>query len=128
MKEELITFQTAELVSELGFTFGLGNGQKFYYPQSEELTENHRGNNYPAPTQSLLQKWLREKHKVDIQVNDYTQDSYISFVDKRVSKTHVMKIEAKSNIGKTYEDALEKALHRALTLVYELKQNQNEHR
>ena len=125
MREELITFETAELASELGFTIGFGNGKKYYYPQSEELTENHRGNNYPAPTQSLLQKWLREKHKINIHVSEYTQNSYISFVSKRVSRTHVMKIDANSNTGYTYEEALEKALYRALNLVIQLK---DEHR
>jgi len=121
MKEELISFKTAELASELGLSFGFGEGQKFYYHQSKELTENYRGNNYPAPTQSLLQKCLREKYEIDINISLFTRYSYISFVNKHVDKTHVMKIELKSFTGKNYEEALEKALYRGLQLIKELK-------
>jgi hypothetical protein len=68
MKEELVSFETAKLLKEKGFDTPLnmfyrhGKLQTFvednYNLGIEELCS--------APTQSLAQKWLREKHKIDI--------------------------------------------------------------
>jgi len=68
MKEQLISFKTAKLAKEKGFNepcsmwyegHTLSPSEKPGY-NSEDPTE------YAAPTQSLLQKWLREKHNIDI--------------------------------------------------------------
>ena len=66
MKEQLISFSTAKLAKEKGFdNYDVAN----YYREGINYALNNSGTstikevgNYPAPTQSLLQKWLREKH------------------------------------------------------------------
>ena len=84
MEEQLISFETAKLAKKKGFNircrnwFG-GNGSEqdstsydtvFYwhknYPYNFESPESH---GYSRPTQSLLQKWLREKHNIHIEIN-----------------------------------------------------------
>ena len=50
MTEQLISKETAVLAKEKGFDLN-----------------NHLKNGNP-PTQSLLQKWLREKHNIDISI------------------------------------------------------------
>lgn len=65
----VVSFETAKLLKENGFINGFGDGQKFYFPDTKELTENHRGNNYPAPTIAEVVMWLYEKYGIWISVN-----------------------------------------------------------
>ena len=98
MKEQLITFETAKLAKEKGFTI-LEKG--FYIG---------------APTQSLLQKWLREKH--NLEVISMHADDFVWWKVKvrRLSKVgaEIIKTEMEFN---TYEEALESGLHQALKLI-----------
>lgn len=74
MKEELVSFETAKLLKEKGFS--LSYPSACYYNNELWISENlivHGGikkidDNYrfKAPTQSLAQRWLREKHEIDI--------------------------------------------------------------
>lgn len=60
---------------------------------------------YEAPTQSLLQKWLREIHNIIVLI-DNGDKPYLTFKHTR------------SNINyKTYEEALESGLYEALKLI-----------
>ena len=75
MTEELVSFQTAKKLKEVGFDIPVS---EFYLSQTESLYEegdmfelnNH--NEYPdvisAPTQSLAQKWLLEIHKIWVEM------------------------------------------------------------
>ena len=63
-----VNFEIAKLLKKKGFDIGFGNGQKFYFPDTKELTENYRGNNYPAPTIAEVVMWLYEKHGIWISV------------------------------------------------------------
>ena len=72
MKEELISFETAKLAKEVGFDCVTN---KYYTPNSGKLVYgigpvvvNIR---IKAPTQSLLQHWLREKHNTLVLINPY---------------------------------------------------------
>ena len=88
MKETLITFEIAKLAKEKGFNepsthiYTLGFGgikedkiiRKFgNYEDNDKLLQPvilSKGQLHIAlaPTQSLLQKWLREKHKIHISI------------------------------------------------------------
>ena len=84
MQEELIQFETAKLAKEKGFDSLKGvdsacyllNGQKFPSTFSLQNYDGIVGREYTkfihAPTQSLLQRWLREKHNIHIEVNSIT--------------------------------------------------------
>ena len=107
MKEELITFETAKLAKEKGFDIEVLNhyNHEYSYDKAEIFQDDVKNSElesyeYSAPTQALLQKWLREVHEINvIRVN----------------------FEIKSDIDmcthKTYEQALEKGLIEALKLI-----------
>ena len=64
------------------------------------------------PSQSLLQKWLREKHKLHT-VIIYTINGFTyKIVDLKLNHDNVCDI-----VFESYEDALENALYNMLTLI-----------
>lgn len=126
MKEEFITLETAKLAKEKGFD------EKVYreYDKSGYLRctsksadvvlgpydELLKSTEYPAPTQSLLQRWLRERYKIDIIILPKLKDLgkfYGGYIDNDIDMIH-------KSIGSnflTYEHALEKALINALNQI-----------
>jgi hypothetical protein len=148
MKETLITFKVAKLAKEKGFdeycfmgfnakgelcdidisADSILGGKSLKYNNSNlpkySLENNQRWHinncaNITAPTQSLLQKWLREVHKLHIyafpiqwadnsitlygcSIRDFNKKgAYITFEDESIC----------------YEEALEKGLQEALKLI-----------
>ena len=102
MKEQLVKFETAKLASEKGYgPILLGSNFK------DKL-----------PTQSLLQKWLREKHNIIV-----TSDCAIEgewWYQLKHSPTEMIRIYKSTGLlgdSKTYEEALEKGLIEALKLI-----------
>jgi len=82
MEEQLITFKTAKLAKDKGFdepVLAIYSGNQLgYIQEGDKLFRkwNHcRDATYSAPTQSLLQKWLREKHTIDICIESYRKHS-----------------------------------------------------
>ena len=132
MTEELIKFETAVLAKEKGFDeqtrnafdengeeifcdpcsnsvrlVGLGNRQGHKWWNSQEIGK------YARPTQSLLQRWLREVHNIHITITSISQESW---------QYHITKV--RDSLGKLYnedyddyEEALEDALVGALNLI-----------
>lgn len=120
MREEIITFKTAKLAKEKGFSYYVS-----YSYWNEELTSMTPGyalddgthsdykiyleyQRYLAPTQSLLQKWLREEHNINI-----IPPLYYSGKGYLCSVVSIPKIK----FYKTYESALENKLQEALKLI-----------
>jgi hypothetical protein len=126
MKEELITFETAKLAKEKGFDLEV---RDYYHPNygltdiSDELC-NMNGSNwakgyYSAPTQSLLQKWLREEHNVDISIDVLFADSYGVFIHKnrnQIGNVIIIKVTSENHITGVFENTLEVGLQKALKL------------
>lgn len=123
MREEIITFKTAKLAKEKGFSYYVS-----YSYWNEELTSMTPGyalddgthsdykiyleyQRYLAPTQSLLQKWLREEHNVWV-MPEYNGAGIMVYIHNKG------KIDS-GGIGlfQTYEQALEKGLQEALKLI-----------
>lgn len=135
MEEQLITFETAKLAKEKGFdincknkfvetlehTLEMGRGGDFTFPHQPPRILSHHGYDKwqivhcSAPTQSLLQKWLREIHEIDISV--------IFNYDLRCYNCEVVKwIDGVCNINNSYgfdkfEEGLEFGLQEALKLI-----------
>ena len=125
--EEICTYEVAKLAKEKGFdvqTFDwydyTGNYHKGFIPH--ELHECPRYKEYYAPTQSLLQRWLREEKGIQIYI-----DSDLDFDDETfVYEWQIANKENFDNGGfeihrynseephSTYELALEDALKYAL--------------
>jgi hypothetical protein len=140
MKEQLISFETAKLAKEKGFD-GICD-YLWNFPRSNKLeTCKHKNSElnkdkawYSAPTQSLLQKWLREKHSIHVyplmqREWSYSEDKlefeeYICMIfslkdtpDKTILP-YVEALDFDCTIHEsTYEKALEKGLQEALKLI-----------
>jgi len=124
MEEQLISFKIAKLAKEKGFklpypTACYTEEAELYISEnllSERITGKPKPKNiYIAPTQSLLQKWLREKHNIDI-IIEPNQDSdgnkyYCWRGRKNMSSSTI------GNVADHYEEALEKGLIEALKLI-----------
>ena len=124
MKEQLISFDTAKLAKEKGFNipvYGKYNIAKEEIMDICRVDSNNSRNNISAPTQSLLQKWLREKHKIyvtptpnfahglgDCGICDSEILCYIHKEDEYIYCCEDFY---------TYEESLEKGLYKALNLI-----------
>jgi len=137
MKEQIISFELAKLAKDKGFdveslyfytkpnskmyaideeirAYEIKNTARKLYECGKHATLN-RESVLLAPTKGLLQKWLREKHSIDVIVDkvDSIPSSGYYFNIYREN------IEDEYGIIKfnTYEDALEKGLEEALKLI-----------
>lgn len=127
MKDELIKYNTAVLAKEKGFNVDCEEN----YNEDEELTHNFSTKPaiYSAPTQSLLQRWLRERHNIHliIQSTFGATDTYITFVNREIIKDESRKdlkevgdlsgIMLDHKLFNSYEEALEIGLYEALKLI-----------
>ena len=141
MEDQIVSLETAKLAKEKGFnvpSFGLycvecdENKNEddslvnyyeddFYKLKNHNDEENQKGSHhmYSAPTQSMLQKWLREKHFVYVTaLPSYTDNSdskkcYFEIAHKR----RLMQMGDIYSYFNTYEEALEAGLREALRLV-----------
>ena len=129
MKEQLISFETAKLAKEKGFESSVHNciynkDGKLLIPidQMDFMREQDSIQDYfeliksypNAPTQSLLQKWLREVHNIQMFIAPCggSPVNYISVIPKCYSKK-----DSSGGLFETYEEALENALIESLKLI-----------
>lgn len=122
MTEQLISFKTAKLAKEKGFT--IPNTAFDYYKSEKVKSRCHRdsktGNyclNFPQSnyciivTQSLLQKWLREKHEIFVIILPQTSKFGLKWT------TNFHNRERTIQCWKTYEEAFEVGLQEGLKLM-----------
>ena len=134
----IISFETAKLAKEKRFdievmTLYNENKEIKYHPLFNLYNWNQDNppiNQYSAPTQSLLQKWLREKHEIHVNpvANFYNKKKlmgYIYTIDKFIDNIHDGIYYDKEQIHslgdvqmfETYEQALEQGLLEGLKLI-----------
>lgn len=129
MKEDIVSYITAKLAKKGGFMwstsewfyeetlvgFRLGNGiQSMYSPWDNSRVWNKDNYSMAAPTQALLQKWLREVHNIHITIFSSSQESWMF----RVTKPHQqLKDGVYGEDFTSYEEALEAGLQEALKLL-----------
>ena len=135
MKEQLIQFKTAKLAIEKGFDLTTG---EYYdrrdYNKSWNIVEIFNKRNIgkkaiSAPTQSLLQTWLRDECgvEVNLKLNKDIIDSRVLFIDAIEVRRFIIKnkkwhrwhdrLTEYEKITYTYEQALEAGLIEALKLI-----------
>ena len=120
MEDQLISFETAKLAKEKGVDLHTIN----CYDKRGKLWALHSDNNVKhkisAPTQSLLQKWLREKYNIHIRIWERSGD-YHGFYCDLVDLNTLGDGDIEGDIGLdsrlTYEQALELGLQEALKLI-----------
>lgn len=127
MKEQLVSFKTAKLAAKKGFNIT----PRWCYDLTEYYTQGIYGIieygtvvgdlELYAPTQSLLQKWLREEHDIHIEISKWDDDTYSAIL---VSNNEKYNFPEESEdvsyeaIGmNSYEEALEIGLYEALKLI-----------
>jgi len=122
MEEQLISFKTAKLAKNKGFRQHQGH-LKMYRDEDGYLFDNIgpaydiEGHCSYAPTQSLLQKWLREKHEMLIRPD---HSYFPSFKDREWYCSVKFKYDKWKRACKgrnSYEEALEHGLQKALKLI-----------
>jgi len=114
-----ITFETAKLGKEKGFKDNECKqynriGTHIYESIASVRVLSDLGFVIPAPTQSELQKWLREVHKIDVLVVNYYKD--YSCTIKKTSDQH-RDGKMLNILESSFEVALEKGLQEALNLI-----------
>jgi len=153
---QLVSFETAKLAKELGFN----ENCVFYYntPKYQDIKKDNRNwlsqfknmkgyedtfyniNEFRAPTQSLLQKWLREEYKITISISDFLTYQDLVVWDYEISKVGTdidtkgkyIPLISYSNSDlerdfKTYEEALEKGLQESLKIIKNGKEYKNKY-
>lgn len=118
MKDELISFQTAVLAKEKGFNIPVNSYSNVVEPdrviEVGAFNHNHKQpTTVSRPTQSLLQRWLRETYKIYAEVMVY-RDGRFKFSVMRQSEDNYFTIFKMYN---TYEEALEAAFPFALNKI-----------
>ena len=136
MKEQVVSFETAKMAKEVGFDVptvfhyeGDGNElfETFYGEFNTECVCNLESllvncNNekeislYSAPTQSLLQKWLREKFKIHINIGFNGGWYYVLYEVNAIARPAANKVYLPTPL-KSYEETLERGLQEALKIV-----------
>jgi hypothetical protein len=159
MQEQLISFETAKLAKEKNFEIGVNqsyiiykesynydddpNHRESYKVNDVEINSHYHVNNYKgidlsnelyeaysAPTQSLLQKWLREIHNIYVDsyhdltadgknIQYYTSWGFLQQKDNNGNQ-NMNGWYDEYNDWKTYEEALEFGLQQALKLIKEI--------
>ena len=131
MKEQLITFPTAKLAKEKGFDIKCDHIQCIYSSDGDfdsiydyvSHTPCEEEIEFYIPTQSLLQKWLREKHNISLSCRPHINNNKLSYsfslyiAEKSNINFNIMTGYEECGSFKTYEEALEKGLQEALKLI-----------
>lgn len=118
MEEQRVNFETAVLAKEKGFKLPLSSANNYWIKDGSRIASYEWFNledfmDYiDAPTQSLLQKWLREEHNIDVLVDKgFLCDNYSYEI------YHKNDMIDSEYIFKTFEKALEAGLYEALKLI-----------
>ena len=119
MKETLISFETAKLAKEKGFLepcfhyFTLNGDEKYFREDGMYfLSIGANGRIILRPTQSLLQKWLRENHSIFVAIKTDTSVNEILGFEVRLKSWKFPPIYL--DFFKDYEEALEAGLYESL--------------
>lgn len=133
MKEEVVTFETAKLAKKKGFYWTTSlyyNNENIYqyaFPHGERYNNTYEASVFicTCPTQSLLQRWLREVHDIHIVVGTYTHNGKtgLKFEQKQFGATIICEWITDEQMSDNellfdiYELALEDGLKEGLNLI-----------
>jgi hypothetical protein len=130
LKEDIISFETSKLAYKANFIFKgrtndwLQTTLPYHEDGIRDIRFNYNGEYYSAPTQALLQKWLREKHKLLVEVNFRafgvsSGNGYFYMVERKNKDKNMNNYIGKTIFDgfKTYEEALEAGLQEGLKII-----------
>lgn len=130
MKETLVTIEVAKLAKECGFNWGVNNvynqNGNFTYFGLDKYDENNTDYNLiSAPTQSLLQKWLREEKNIVVHINYDCRKTNFKGLWRWGYTVYFENGQIESNGIETYEGALKEGLLTALKHMKNANNNTN---
>lgn len=122
MEEQLISFETAKLAKEKWFNIP---GVSIYsggllFKNVSVLPENWNKSvdeTCSAPTQSILQKWLRDNMNIDVLVFHKNRIKGTTWTSEVHFNDHLRYTNHDYENDYTYEEALEQGLQEALKLI-----------
>ena len=120
MTDQLVSFETAKLAQEKGFE---QSQPAIQYTEDCNHNTGDRGQfikhaRYTCVTQSLLQKWLREVHKIHIGLILWGNGTWDYTIIDISANECIRECSPFTTKGfKTFEDALEQGLIEALKLL-----------
>ena len=125
IEEQFVSFDTAKMLKEAGFHIPC---IKVYNKHSKNLDawsyasdSNQHQRYYSAPTQALAAMWLREKHRIVVDVAfippSVNGDVWQYFIGEMDDMVWEGDFEPSDRRYKTYEEALEEGLKRSLELI-----------
>lgn len=118
MTEEFVTLETAKLLRKKGFNeycrFVIGEDRVV----SDIISSwNLPPNSFPAPTQSIAQKWLRETKNLHVEIS-YMHGDYWTYDILTIPEHDLVGLSDRPLLRyKSYEEALEAGLQEALKLI-----------
>lgn len=124
MEEQLITFETAKLALEKGLF--LRTPKMYIEGKLKKRPTEHMSSMRErftdicgAPTQSLLQKWIRDVHNIHISLEEIISNHDTVWVQELspTVRNKVLYYHQDPNTYKSYEEALEEGLKQALKLI-----------
>lgn len=124
MTEQIVKFETAKLAQEKGFDvfskFGQDislftkDGEHTYYANYGFMYSGLSDGYIPAPTQSIMQRWLRENHDIDVWAKPFILENmekeYLGFINFLPNASNGKNYTT----HKTYEEAIEFGIQKAL--------------
>jgi len=110
MLEEISKYRVAKLAKEKGFDM-------FNHYSSQDIPEELRIVFFDTCTQSLLQKWLREIHNIDIFVCASVLANNVFKYSYYIIKNKSLDSDSDGCEENKYEEALELGLYEALKLI-----------
>lgn len=117
IEDQLISFETAKLSKEKGFDLKVPHCYNLIVNQLDDTEwdviinwNDNKTKTFSAPTQALLQRWLREKHKLHLYITWYGVFEVYVARDKIAP-------EITEDGFDTYEEALEQGLLIGLNLI-----------
>ena len=117
MKDQLISFRTAKLAKEKGFSFN-NSTTHFYNIDGKCLSNKYKTSTFNciASTQSILQKWLREEYNIHFVIKPF-YNSKTDITTYTADPIHIPTGRTSRSIRGTYEEALDDGEQRALKLI-----------
>ena len=116
--ENYVSYDTAKLLKEKGFN---EECSRFYMPNGYVVWKYDHYHNFDirerieCPTLQMAMKWLREVHKMFIQVELYSK--YENYCFELFQNTHRLMVEHRE-VYSTYEEACEAAIKYCLEKLF----------
>lgn len=131
MKEQLVSFELAKKLKEVGFdleceyAWDENNGQLETYCDEHFCNKETDYNMLSAPTLSHAQKWFREKKDIEVVICIWIDTKYwFEILNRKDLKTDTLN-ESDPDF-KTYEEALEAGLLKACAILSSYTEHDND--